>query len=181
MKILTCIALALLPVLAFGSQEITIAPMDRIRISAFSDRMLVIETSKVEWRPAKEEGGIEVRELVISGNVVEALRGKSPGKVFTHTCQDVRVSNEDAYKKSHGGASSPDLLHFSSKSAQTGAAELKVGLRYLAIYFLDSVFFVQVTANDETWRSKILELQPEAKNWNEPSKPAQTDGDKSSK
>lgn len=159
MKILSYIAMVLLPALAFGFTEITIAPKDRIRLSALSDHILLIDASRVEWKPATVEGGMEFHELVISGTVVEVLRGKSRGKDFTYTCKDFRVADEDAYKKANGGSSSPDMLHSAPTSQKTGAAEVKVGLRYLAIYFHESVFFVQVTADDKTWRGKILEFQ----------------------
>ncbi len=159
MNIFNCLAIMLLPALVFGFSEITIAPQDRIRLSALSNHILVIDANRVEWKPAKEEGGIEFRELLISGKVVEVLRGKSKDKVFTYTCDDFKVTDEHAYKRSNGGILSPDFLHSSLKSEKTGAAEVKVGVRYLAIYFHDAVFFVEVTADDDSWRGKILELE----------------------
>jgi hypothetical protein len=63
------------------------------------------------------------------------------------------------------------MFRFTVESRKTGAAEVKVGLRYLVLYFLGKPYFLQVAENDQTWRDKILQLRPEPELQKEPNKP----------
>ncbi len=159
MKILIIAVILLAPTLASAFSEITIPPEQRIRLSALSERILLVDITRVELNSPITENGIETQNLVMSGSIVEVVRGPNPGKVFESACLSFRVSDEAAYKNANKGAASPDWFHGESIAVKTGAAEVKQGGRYLVIYCRGSEFFVPVDRADESWRKKLLELR----------------------
>ena len=130
-------------------------PKDRTRISAFSKKIVVMDVTAVDRLPMKVEGGIRTSGLRITGKVVEVVRGEEPAKNITHVCHDVHVVDRDAYVKANGAEPS-DVLYGSIGSADTGASTVNVGSRYLAIFWHDWIFYVEVRPDDQTWRERIL-------------------------
>ncbi|MEO5713313.1 MAG: hypothetical protein ABIT37_07475 [Luteolibacter sp.] len=159
MKILLAAAVLGVPVLALAYSQITIPPEQRIRLSALSEQILLVDITRVELKAPRTEDGIEAQELAISWSVDEVIRGNEHSKNLGYTCTDFRVFDEVAYKKANGGSPSPEWFHGTPATVQTGAAEVKEGSRCLVIYFGGSAFFVPVLPDDKSWRDKILKLQ----------------------
>lgn len=148
----------LFPVWAFGFTTVSFPPDKMIKLSNVSDSIFLIEATDATWKPAEEKNGLERRELVISGKIMEVLRGTAQNKVFSHTCEDFRITDAAAFTKVYGKGAADTFG--STASVQTGAAEVKSGTRYLVIEVLKKAYFVPIVPGDESWRSKILPLDP---------------------
>jgi len=108
-------------------------------------------------KPARIVEGLEISTLVVKGRVIEVVRGDDKDKSLHHSSDDFSVVDRAAFHKAYGET---NMFDGWPGSKETGAADCKVGERYVVLDsdYLHRVYFVRVTKGDESWRSKILAI-----------------------
>jgi hypothetical protein len=59
---------------------VEIPPEGRMKLSAISDKILLVEITKVTLTEEKVTDGIANRDIHVEGKVIEVIRGKKPEK-----------------------------------------------------------------------------------------------------
>lgn len=138
---------------------ISVTPEYRINMSAFSDKILLVDVTKVSLTEEKVENGIGSRDVTVEGSLVEVIRGEQQKGKF-HSCgQLTRVVDATAAEVKYG-AQTLELLSF-AQIDQSGRSECKEGKRYVVSYAgsdsrFQGEFFTEVAKDNEDWRKKIL-------------------------
>lgn len=153
--------LALLPFLAMVTafRPVIIAPEARINVSALSDKILLVDVTKVEWQEPVKQDGLEDRKVVISGQVVEVVRGKAETKAFQGSYHTFRMVDAKAFAAAHK-EDNVDVL-YAACDQRTGAEDCKVGGRCIVISWRTNDYFVPVAKDDTAWRGTIRERKKE--------------------
>lgn len=138
---------------------ITVTPECRINMSAFSDRILLVDITKVSFTDERVENGIGGREVTVEGAVVEVLRGEQQNMKFQSSGQLTRVV-DDKTAKTKFGAETVELFSLAQYD-QSGRSECKEGKRYVVCYpgsdsRFQGAFFAEVAKGNDDWRKKIL-------------------------
>ena len=141
-----------------SSQALTVMRADKyIKLTAFSQRILLIDIKEVKSRVIKTEGGLESREVTVVGTGVETIRGKSVGKEFVDKSEETRIVDREKADRTQP-SDLIDILILNEKSPHRPAS-CKVGHRYLVIYLRDMTFFFEVSKDNENWRNQIQEFE----------------------
>lgn len=138
---------------------ITVAPECRINMSAFSDKILLVDVTKVSLTEERVENGIGNRDVTVEGTVVEVIRGEQRNGKFHSSGQLTRVADASAAEVKYG-AQRLELLSF-AQFDQSGRSECKEGKRYVVSYpgsdcRFQGEFFAEVAKDNDDWRKKIL-------------------------
>jgi hypothetical protein len=159
----------LLPAMAclVGFTAIHVSPDSRIRMSAWSDRILLVEITKVTFSDEQVNDGIGYRKIEVEGKVIQLIRGEQKTKMF-HASKDLmRVVDAKEAKAKHD--ENTLMVMNAASHDNTGITECKVGKRYVVNFtgtdsqFTNEFFFTEVTKDNDDWRKKILPRRhPEA-------------------
>ena len=149
---LGALVVSLIPLVSYASFPAdAVNWRDRLKISAYSDRIYLIKVERVVLGEEKIMDALKVRKFRIEGRMLEVLRGEAPENPFIHN--DVLTSYTDPYK------SGSEVLAV-SLSRMTGAADCKEGQRYVVIHFEGLRAFVPIDDGD-AWRALIRPRIPE--------------------
>lgn len=154
--------LLLAPTLAclMGFTAIHVDPEARIKMSAWSDRILLIEIAKVTVTAEKVADGLGCRKIVVEGKVIELIRGEQVSKTFHASKELIRIVDETAARAKHDDATLM-VLNAAGKD-DTGITECKEGKRYVVNFtgsdcrFANEFFFAEVPKDKNDWRKEIL-------------------------
>ncbi len=128
---------------------------DYIKLSAFSQRIVVVEVKHVKFRAIKTEEGIESREVTVVGAKVETIRGKDLGKEFVDCIEESRIVD----RKKAARTQPSEIIDILKEDAPHQPAACKVGHRYLVIFLRDMTFFFEVPKDNDGWRDQIQEFE----------------------
>lgn len=137
-----------------------VAPENRIKLTAFSDWISVVEITSVALGDEKTGDGIGERQLEVKGRILEMIRGSAPeNNEFRGSKEILRVIDGKQYSKKRS-VQELEFIH-AAADRKTGIEDCKVGHRYLVIRCVVGrayigEFFVEVSEDDEKWRSMIL-------------------------
>ena len=138
---------------------ITVAPECRINMSAFSDRILLVDVSKVSMTDETISDGLGHREINVEGTIIEVIRGEQSNEKFHGSKSLLRVVDAKAVEASRGVGSLE--VFYAVQDDQSGISECKEDKRYVVCYpgsdsrFQD-VFYAEVAKDNDDWRKKIL-------------------------
>ena len=130
-------------------------PEDYIKLTAFSQRIVIIDVKEVKVRATKTEGGLESREVTVVGTRVETIRGKDAGKEFVDRSDETRIVDREKADRTQPS----ELIDILKESSPHRPAACKVGHRYLVIFLRDMTFFFEVPKDNENWRKQIQEFK----------------------
>lgn len=152
------LSLLLLPAMAslVGFTRLGDLSENGMKLTAVSDKILLIEVTKVNLTDEKVSDGIGSRTINVEGKVLEVIRGKQESKAFKSTWEIWRVVDYQAAKAKHG-EQAMDVLDGGSQ--KTGIENCKEGKRYVVITLAIEphfVVFCEVPKDNDDWRKKIL-------------------------
>ncbi len=156
------LSLLWIPLMAclMGFTPITVPPEARIKMSAWSDRILLVEITKITITDGKpRDDGLASREVSLEGTVVEIIRGEQKTKTFKATETLVRVVDA---KAAQDHVDWMVLSEIGASYNQSGIADCKEGKRYVVNFtgadcrFAKAVFFAEVPKDKDVWRKEIL-------------------------
>lgn len=130
-------------------------PEDSMRLTAISDRILLIEITKVVHEEPVVNDGVEIRKFTITGKLIEEVRGKGPQGAYNYDGMTMKIIDRKAAEKGLGGAGALDVLAYTCQK-RCGAENSKVGERYLVIYSMFGQTFVFIGKDDDFWRKQVL-------------------------
>ncbi len=156
------VAMLLLPIMGclMGFTTIHVPPDARIKTSAWCDKILLVEISKVIFTKERIADGLAAREITVEGKVLEVVRGEQKTQTFRFSKNLLRVVDAKVVD-ARFGAGSAEVYHAAGID-QTGVADCKEGRRYVVNRtgsdnpFPDHVFFVEVAKDNDDWRKEIL-------------------------
>lgn len=133
-------------------------------LTGLCKRLGLIEVTAIETVSSKVSGGIESREVIITAEVVEVIRGDYSGPKFQFSAEKYRITNEEEAAKS---VRAEDLRLFRN-GVPHQASSCRVGTRYLLISpdhpDIDDVdFFYEIRKGRENWRDWVEPLHPEVR------------------
>lgn len=123
----------------------------RLNVSAYSDRIYLIQVEKVIWSEKTAKNGLEIHPFTIRGKVLEELRGEAPENPFIHRDVLTKITDYEAYRAA--GGIENEVIEI-SLSRMTGAADCKAGHRYVVIHVRGLASFVPIEDGD-AWRALI--------------------------
>ena len=132
---------------------VMIQPEERIKMSAMSDHILLVEIAKVTIGEEEVADGIGYRKVAVKGKILETVRGVAKDKQFHGTARLIRVIDGNAYQAVHGGVAL-DGIHAAAKQRK-GIEDCKPGGRCLVILSPFGELYVEVKDGND-WKSKIL-------------------------
>lgn len=143
-----------------GFTAVSIPPDARIKLSAWSERILLIEITKVTTTDEKVADGLGRRTIQVEGKVIELIRGEQKSKTFHASKMLTRMVDETAASAKYD-ATTLMVLKSAGKD-HTGITECKEGNRYVVNFtgsdclFPNEFFFSEVSKDNDDWRKKIL-------------------------
>jgi len=161
----------LVPVMAclMAFTPVEIPPEGRMKLSAISDKILLVEITKVTFTDEKVTDGIANRDIHVEGKVLEVIRGNESEKHFNASWGIFHVVNSETALAKHG-EQAMDML--SSGSTKTGIEDCKEGKQFVVITLAIEPHFVlfhEVPKDNNEWR---MEIRPRV----DPSKPTKLPG-----
>lgn len=152
------LSLLLIPLLAclVGFTKVDDLSEDGMRLTGVSDKILLVEITKVTLTDEKVVEGVGTRDIKVEGKVLEVIRGKQDSKEFTSSWDIWRVVDDQAAMAKHGEQAMDAL---SGGSNKTGIEKCKEGKRYVVITLAIEphlVVFYEVPKDKEDWRKDIL-------------------------
>lgn len=151
------LTLLLIPLLAclVGLTRVGDLSKDGMRLTGISDKILLVEITKVTLTDEKVADGIGSRDIKVEGKVLEVIRGKQDSKELTSSWAIWRVVDDQAAMAKHG-EQAMDMLR--GGSMKTGIEDCKEGKRYVVITLAIEphfVVFYEVPKDKDDWRKQI--------------------------
>ena len=131
---------------------VEIPPEGRMRLTAISDRILLVEITKVNISDEKVTDGIGYREIQLEGKVLEVIRGEMITKEFQSSRDMWRVVDNEKATAKHGVQS---MEFLACGPFKTGIDDCKKGKRYVVISTDYGRLFYEVPKDKDDWRKEI--------------------------